>query len=213
MGLYQALFKNGGEYTLARHNAIARLSLDGAPGVVALLAYLRDLKQGPADAQFRADRKLIQAQAPRKDIFSENPRVQIRHFIPQLVDALVREQAQLPVPFPRVRIAHDSMVYFYIYLLYGLFDNALDIAYAHSRHSCHILIPITVKNLISFPVARFAAAFSQQAYIAYPDILLHGLAHIVNRQSRRRNGCQRLHFDARFTLAANCGRNVYRVAA
>lgn len=92
---------------LAGHNTVTDLLADGAV-LVALLADLRHLQQRPADAQARPDGQRFQLEALDQDVFCERTRRKLRQDGTHRLHALGGEQADLPVPGSRVRIALDG---------------------------------------------------------------------------------------------------------
>ena len=78
---------------------------------MAFLADLRDLAQGGAELQARADGQLVQHDALDEDVFGERAGAEreIDLFL-HLLHAFDREQAHLPVPVPGMGIAVNAPV-------------------------------------------------------------------------------------------------------
>ncbi|MPM41611.1 hypothetical protein SDC9_88266 [bioreactor metagenome] len=79
--------------------------------LMALLANLRHLHAAWAELQHRADRERKEFNPTRGNILRKFSGCQVVQ--PQclhLIDALLGEQADLPVPVARMRIPHDSVV-------------------------------------------------------------------------------------------------------
>lgn len=128
-----AAHEHAGKNALVGHNTVTDLLADGAV-LVALLADLRHLQQRPADAQARPDGQRFQLEALDQDVFCERTRRKLRQDGTHRLHALGGEQADLPVPGSRVRIALDAMSGAELSLRYRMLHRSLPLADTDGKH-------------------------------------------------------------------------------